>query len=111
MAQIRSKQKRQRLPVAWELVLYVAGQSPQSQHVFRNLKRIGDTYLPGQYHIRVVDVLLNPQLICRQSTAGATPIRKNSTGRLLASSVLFHFYPAPGTGPAFHRVFHGTFET
>lgn len=46
----------------WLLRLYVAGQTPKSVAAFRNLKRICETHLKGQYQIEVVDLLLNPAL-------------------------------------------------
>jgi circadian clock protein KaiB len=49
-------------PVQWELRLYTAGQSPKSVAAYTNLKLICDTYLPGQYHIEVIDLLVNPKL-------------------------------------------------
>ncbi len=47
---------------AWELRLYVAGQTPKSLTAFENLKRICEEHLAGQYHIEVVDLLEHPQL-------------------------------------------------
>ncbi len=47
---------------AWELRLYVAGQTPKSLMAFANLKRICEEHLAGQYRIEVVDLLENPQL-------------------------------------------------
>ncbi len=47
---------------AWELRLYVAGQTPKSLEAFANLKRICEEYLPGQYHIEIIDLLEKPQL-------------------------------------------------
>ena len=47
---------------AWELRLYVAGQTPKSLAAFANLKKICDEHLAGQYHIEVVDLLKQPQL-------------------------------------------------
>jgi circadian clock protein KaiB len=47
---------------AWELRLYVAGQTPKSVAAFGNLKRICEENLPGQYSIEVIDVLENPLL-------------------------------------------------
>jgi circadian clock protein KaiB len=47
---------------AWELRLYVAGQTTKSLQAFANLKRICDEHLAGQYHIDVVDLLKSPQL-------------------------------------------------
>jgi circadian clock protein KaiB len=49
-------------PQAWELRLYVAGQTPKSLQAFANLKRICEEHLAGQYHIEVIDLLKNPQL-------------------------------------------------
>ena len=47
---------------AWDLRLYVAGQTPKSLTAFANLKKICEQHLPGQYRIEVVDLLENPQL-------------------------------------------------
>jgi circadian clock protein KaiB len=47
---------------AWELRLYVAGQTPKSLAAFANLKKICEEHLKGKYHIEVVDLLKNPQL-------------------------------------------------
>jgi circadian clock protein KaiB len=57
----RQPRKRARAEV-WNLRLYVAGQTPRSVAAFANLKRICEEYLPGRYHIEVVDLLQNPQL-------------------------------------------------
>jgi len=47
---------------AWELKLYVAGQTPKSLTAFENLKRICEEHLAGQYHIEVIDLCEQPQL-------------------------------------------------
>ncbi len=47
---------------AWNLRLYVAGQTPRCVRAFANLKRICDTHLAGTYRIEVVDLLQSPQL-------------------------------------------------
>ncbi|MDB6112593.1 MAG: kaiB [Pedosphaera sp.] len=47
---------------AWELRLYVAGQTAKSLAAFANLKRICDEHLTGQYTIEVIDLLKNPTL-------------------------------------------------
>ena len=69
-----------RLPAArkaWELRLYVAGQTPKSISAFTNLKRICEEYLAGQYSIEVIDLLLKPQLAADdQILAIPTVIRK-----------------------------------
>lgn len=47
---------------AWELRLYVAGQTPKSLAAFANLKKICEEHLAGQYEIEVIDLLKEPQL-------------------------------------------------
>ena len=47
---------------AIELRLYVAGQSRKSLAALANLQKIADEYLPGRYHIEVIDLLKNPSL-------------------------------------------------
>jgi circadian clock protein KaiB len=47
---------------AFELRLYVAGQTAKSITAFGNLKRICETHLAGQYRIEVIDLLQTPQL-------------------------------------------------
>jgi len=49
-------------PPAFELRLYVAGQTAKSLVAFANLKRICETHLAGQYRIEVIDLLKTPQL-------------------------------------------------
>jgi circadian clock protein KaiB len=48
--------------VAWDLKLYVAGQTPKSVAAFSNLKNICEEHLAGQYRIEVIDLLVHPQL-------------------------------------------------
>ena len=50
------------LPKAWELRLYVAGQTPKCLAAFENLKRLCEAHLAGAYRIEVIDLLKNPQL-------------------------------------------------
>ncbi len=47
---------------AWELRLYVAGQTSKSVTAFANLKRICEQHIRGKYRIEVVDLLKNPTL-------------------------------------------------
>ncbi|HZQ25795.1 MAG TPA: circadian clock KaiB family protein [Terriglobales bacterium] len=47
---------------AWNLRLYIAGNTSRSIAALTNLQRICDEYMPGQYHVEVVDLLKNPQL-------------------------------------------------
>ena len=46
----------------WQLKLYVAGQTPRSVDALRNLKKICEEHLKGQYDIEVIDLLVTPQL-------------------------------------------------
>jgi circadian clock protein KaiB len=63
--------------VAWNLRLYIAGQSPKSVRALDNLKRVCEEHLPGQYTIDVVDLLLNPRLAKEdQIVAIPTLVRK-----------------------------------
>ena len=47
---------------AYQLRLYVAGQTPKSVIALTNLKQICDEHLAGQYEIEIIDLLINPQL-------------------------------------------------
>jgi len=47
---------------AWELRLYVAGQTPKSITALTNLQRYCEEHLKGQYVIEVIDLLEKPQL-------------------------------------------------
>jgi circadian clock protein KaiB len=49
-------------PEAWELRLYVAGQTAKSVTAFNNLKKICEEYITGNYTIEVIDLLKNPTL-------------------------------------------------
>jgi circadian clock protein KaiB len=46
----------------WQLRLYVAGQTSKSLLAFANLKKICEAHLEGRYHIKVIDLLVTPQL-------------------------------------------------
>jgi len=47
---------------AWNLRLYVAGETPRAVKALDNLKKICEEHLAGDYSIEVVDLLKNPQL-------------------------------------------------
>ncbi len=49
-------------PAQWNLRLYVAGQTPKSLRAIHNLQQFCEEYLPGRYHIEVIDLLERPQL-------------------------------------------------
>lgn len=48
--------------LAFELRLYVAGQTPKSLAACTNLKRICETHLAGQYRIEIIDLTKHPKL-------------------------------------------------
>lgn len=61
----------------WQLRLYTAGQTPKSLAAFRNLQRVCEQHLPGQYEIEVIDLLANPRLAKdHQIVAIPTLVRK-----------------------------------
>ena len=47
---------------AWELRLYVAGQTAKSLQAFANLKQICEEHLDGRYQIEIIDLMKNPEL-------------------------------------------------
>lgn len=46
----------------FDLRLYVAGQSPKSVQAIDNLRRVCDEYLPGRYHVELIDLVEHPKL-------------------------------------------------
>ena len=62
---------------AWNLRLYVAGQTSKSIAAIANLKRICEQYMEGHYTIEVIDLIQKPQLARNdQIVAIPTLIRK-----------------------------------
>jgi circadian clock protein KaiB len=49
-------------PAEWQLLLYIAGQTPKSIKALSNIKKYAEEYLAGKYSIEIVDLLQNPQL-------------------------------------------------
>jgi len=47
---------------AWQLRLYVAGETPRSVAALKNLREICEAHLKGEYEIEVIDLLERPQL-------------------------------------------------
>ena len=46
----------------WQLLLYIAGQTPKSIKALDNIKKYAEEHLKGKYSIEIIDLLLNPQL-------------------------------------------------
>ena len=62
---------------AWNLRLYVAGQTSKSIAAIANLKRICEQYMEAHYTIEVIDLMQKPQLARNdQIVAIPTLIRK-----------------------------------
>lgn len=62
---------------AFELRLYVAGQTARSLAAIANLHRICETHLAGQYSIEVIDLTKTPQLAAgNQILAVPTLVRR-----------------------------------
>src|SRR5471030_975504 len=59
---IRPRKPAPRKPVAWNLRLYVSGQTPKSILAFANLKAMCEEHLKGRYRIELIDLRENPQL-------------------------------------------------
>jgi circadian clock protein KaiB len=57
-----SAKNKKKADPAYDLRLYVAGQTPRSVQALANLKRICEEHLAGRYRIRIIDLLENPQL-------------------------------------------------
>jgi circadian clock protein KaiB len=47
---------------AWNLRLYIAGQTTKSISAIANLKRICEHHIPARYHIEVIDLMQKPHL-------------------------------------------------
>jgi circadian clock protein KaiB len=52
--------KRPRAKIAMRL--YVTGASPKSTAAIANLRKLCDSYLPGEYDLKVIDVYQQPHL-------------------------------------------------
>jgi circadian clock protein KaiB len=62
---------------AWNLRLYIAGDSPKSRSALANLRRLCETHLGRDYNIEVVDLKTRPELAkADQILALPTLIRK-----------------------------------
>lgn len=49
-------------PAEWQLLLYIAGQTPKSIKALSNIKKYAEEYLEGKYSIEIIDLLVSPQL-------------------------------------------------
>jgi circadian clock protein KaiB len=49
-------------PAEWQLLLYIAGQTPKSIKALENIKKYAEIHLKGKYSIEIIDLLKSPQL-------------------------------------------------
>ncbi len=62
----------------WELHLYVTGRTPACLRAIGNLQRVCAHWLPGRYHIEIIDLMENPHLAAEdQIVAVPTLVRKH----------------------------------
>ena len=61
----------------WQLILYIAGQTPKSMLALENAKKYAEEHLKGKYSIEIIDLLVNPKLAeGDQILAVPTSVRK-----------------------------------
>jgi circadian clock protein KaiB len=58
----RPRSRKPRIPAAWKLQLYVAGQTPKSIRAVENLHLLCEKHLRGRYQVEVIDLLEQPHL-------------------------------------------------
>lgn len=51
-----------KVPAEWQLMLYIAGQTPKSIKALNNIKKYAEEHLAGKYSIEIIDLLVSPQL-------------------------------------------------
>ena len=75
---MKSEQSRSsKKGVKYELKLYVAGQTPRCLTAFANLKEICEEHLDGRYQIKIIDLLVNPQLASGDQILAIPTLVKN----------------------------------
>ncbi|HET6436651.1 MAG TPA: circadian clock KaiB family protein [Anaeromyxobacter sp.] len=57
-----TERRKERSHGAWQLRLYIAGQTVRASAALANLERICEEHLQGRYQLEVIDLLKNPQL-------------------------------------------------
>jgi circadian clock protein KaiB len=65
----------------YSLQLYVAGSTSRSMQAVKNIRRVCETYLAGQYDLEVIDIYQNPE-----SAAQA---------QIIAAPTLIKMFPEP----------------
>ncbi len=74
---VKTPVKKKTAEAAWNLRLYIAGNTPKSMTALANLKKYCEEHLKGQYKLEVIDLLKQPQLAAGdQILAIPTLVRK-----------------------------------
>jgi circadian clock protein KaiB len=77
MARARTRAPKASTKKAWNLRLYVAGDSPRSVAALKNLRKLCDERLTGRFTIEVIDLTKRPDLAkTDQILAVPTLVRK-----------------------------------
>lgn len=61
----------------YELTLFVTGASALSARAIADVRTLCDTYLPGRYHLEVVDVHRNPGLVTSRGVLASPTLIKD----------------------------------
>ena len=92
----------------WELRLYVAGRRPTCVRAIANLQRVCADWLPGRYHIEIIDLVESPHLAAEDQILAVPtlvkkhppPIRKIVGDLSDTERLLFRLQLQRGPGPA-----------
>jgi circadian clock protein KaiB len=68
-------------PQAYIFRLFVSGQTNKSTKAIDNIKRICETYFPGQYQLDVIDVYQQPQLARGEQIVALPTLLKKAPGK------------------------------
>ncbi len=67
---------------AYVFRLFVSGQTGKSTRAIDNIKRICESYFPGQYQLEVVDVYQQPQLARGEQIVALPTLLKKAPGKM-----------------------------
>src|SRR5438128_1014398 len=79
-AKAKGKIKMPEQEPAYDLRLYVAGQTPRSLDAFANLKRICEEHLAGRYRLEIVDVYRSPMRAVEDQVVAIPTLIKRAPG-------------------------------
>ena len=69
-----------KLPKKFDFILFISGMSVKSSHAVENLRKICDTYIPGEFNLQIIDISTDPnyaieyQIIAIPTLIKITPI-------------------------------------